>query len=163
MARRKVAHYHRWGPSWICDGWTRWLLLPPKSVCWTNHTKFVKWKYEFHRKKLIRLWNWISSLLTARTLSSQQNVTRGTIFTSVLILNIFQPNLLLAWASAFGCAPSEPWETEMDGLNSWRCIIFPRCTDGVEVNQDNSIMEEKVHLYFEGHYAKSPQVGRFVF
>ena len=107
--------------------------------------------------------NWISSLLTARTLSSQQNVTRGSIFTSVLILNILQPNLLLAWASAFGCAPSEPWETEMDWLNSWRCIIFPRCTDGVEVNQGNSIMEEKVHLYFEGHYAKSPQVGRFVF
>jgi len=44
-----------------------------------------------------------------------------------------KPNLILTWASAFGCGPGQPWKTEMDGVNSWSCIIFPHCRAGAEV------------------------------
>ena len=120
--KKTVWNEFRRGPPWISDGWMVWLLLPPKS----NLRKIVQINVCIAQ---------IDCQPISTNLSSSENL-------------FFQPNLITSWASAFECGPSQPWETHMDGVDSWRCIIFPSCKGGAEVNQDKAfVFRPKIYVF----------------
>ena len=98
--------------------------------------------YFYHPKviwlEIVQINVWFAQIVA---IPDQQTFPHPKIFFS-------QPNLITSWASAFECGPSQPWETHMDGVHSWRCIIFPSCKGGAEVNQDKAfVFRPKIYVF----------------